>query len=1333
MVERLVLDLHTDGRMSVTEWPAGEVSPASAGDAGWLRRPLDDTARESLRWYLEDYLRSPFGAYGERGPHIARQLPGWGARMFSALLGTGPARDAYLRARERGGPLEILLRSASAPLLALPWELMTDPDRPVPLALDGVVVTRCPAGADPVRTVAAAGGSRLRVLVVTTRPDGPADAGHTTVALPLLRRPGASADPVEISVLRPPTLTGLAEALRGAREEDRPFQVVHFDGPGVLPVPAGPGFEAGAAIEAAWPRAARLPRAARGDGPRGVLVLEQPGGGTEPVPVRRVARLLAATGVPLVVLHSGRSGDPAGEAGAAAAAQLLEEGAGAVLTLPHGLRAAAAAEFTAAFHERLLAGDPVALAVAAGRRRLAEQDLRSSPKGPLPLADWLVPVLHRRAEVTFPALPVRPLAPAGHPGPDSDGTLDLAAVPPGPPRAAGTPDGTEDLAPVGEFVGRDGLLLDLDAATRSHRVVVLHGAAGRGKTELAKAFGRWRLDTGAPDGPEAVIVHTSGPGTAAPGLAGVVDRIGHRLFAPEEFGPLAAAERLEAVEQALATRDLLLIWDDVDALAAPPGPAPDRAVPGSGADEEEERAALRAFLERLARRGRSAAVLTGRGHQDWLGPVPRRIEVSGLLPEEAAEYAGHLLDPGPDTVRKRGLRVFGELLEWLDGHPLRMRLVLSSLGVHEPWQALDTLVRSRAGTDDPPGARPAGPADSPDAAADTALAVGTAYALARLGEADRRALAAVTLFHGTVDATGLALLSRQPLLPERFRDRGTEDWQRLLGLAAGLGLLTPADGGTAFLVHPAIAARLTLRWRAEEPGYSEQHEAAAQALLGAQVNFCLLLTRELRDGSAAFALTALALQRRTIGALLGRAVDQGLWPQALALVRPLSAHWDAHGPDAEARAWTDRIRAAVEAPGDGPPDADTPAGALWLSVVGADARRLLRAGRTGEADHALQEVHRAVDGRQPDQEQLDDLADGYQQLGRLAVDRGDFAAAEEWYLHALALLERLGDADGIALGHHQLGVIAHRLGRTDDAERRTRQALDGFERLGESRPAAGCRHLLGVLAQEEGRFEEAYLSYGRALASLGEPADPPLATELHHRLAAVAAELGRLAAAEKWGTEALALSEASGSLPDTARSHHQLGVLAAAQERFEEAEARHRKALEIRQDLGDRPGTAASQHQLGVVATRRGDLAGAETWFARALAVREELGDQAGVSVGYHQLGLTAQTGGRAADAEARYRKALDVSHRIGDTPGLVRTFGQFGLFAAEQGRPREAMEWLVRSITCFEEFPHPMTWPSAVNLRLLARDVGPRAVERAWRSVTGRRLPDAVRDHVGG
>src|SRR5271156_3403518 len=90
-------------------------------DAMPLTWPLDKDALEDLRWYLEDYLRAPFGVYEERGARVEDQLASWGQAVFSAVFGAGPPRDAYMQVRHRS--MELVFRSASAALLSLPWEL----------------------------------------------------------------------------------------------------------------------------------------------------------------------------------------------------------------------------------------------------------------------------------------------------------------------------------------------------------------------------------------------------------------------------------------------------------------------------------------------------------------------------------------------------------------------------------------------------------------------------------------------------------------------------------------------------------------------------------------------------------------------------------------------------------------------------------------------------------------------------------------------------------------------------------------------------------------------------------------------------------------------------------------------------------------------------------------------------------------------------------------------------------------------------------------------------------------------------------------------------------
>ena len=142
-----------------------------------------------------------------------------------------------------------------------------------------------------------------------------------------------------------------------------------------------------------------------GPAAEGVLAFEKPGGGSDEVAASKVAAVLKDAGVPVVVLNACQSGAVGKDVEAAVATRLLREGCAAVVAMAYSVYAVAAAEFMAVFYERLFAGDTVSAAVTAGRRRLFEKDGRPSPKGELPLADWLVPVHYLRREVSLPAGP----------------------------------------------------------------------------------------------------------------------------------------------------------------------------------------------------------------------------------------------------------------------------------------------------------------------------------------------------------------------------------------------------------------------------------------------------------------------------------------------------------------------------------------------------------------------------------------------------------------------------------------------------------------------------------------------------------------------------------------------------------------------------------------------------------------------------------------------------------------------------------------------------------------------------------------------------------------
>ncbi len=1158
---RLIVE-ETNGNVQVLLHPAGHYRAEPAGDPEPLEFPLSAAEREELRWYLEDYLVAPFAVYEERGQQIEGKLQGWGERLFGAVFGPGrPGRDAYIKARgaER---CELLIASSSPTFLGLPWELLRDPERATPLALDLAGFSRTMrAGAPAAET---RGGSRLRVLMVIARPGGRRDVAYRMIARPLLSRLEPVAGEVELEVLRPPTFARLKERLAEAAASEEPFHILHFDGHGAFGVERRGG----------GPDRHRY----QGASPQGYLLFETATGDRDEIRAEAPAPELADAKIPLLVFNACQSGMIEGgdRPEAAVATRLLRDGAAAVVAMGYTVYAVAAAEFMAAFYEALFAGRTVAQAVTEGRRQLHRADRRPSPKGLLPLDDWMVPVHYARREVSFPELRPKP-----RPTKLSLGE-SLAGMRPQAQRVEGVHEEGDLAAAGGVFFGRDAEFQELERALRVERVALLHGVGGSGKTELAKAFARWLQVSGGLDDPHLVFFHSFEPGVASFGLDGVIGSVGLRLFG-SEFVKLSADRRRHAVLHAIRQARMLLVWDNFETVHSLPDP---QGV--TQPLQEPERQLVAEFLTAVRREGRGGVIITSRSRELWLGgdDAVHRLEVGGLDPQDANEYAEALLATRPRAQERRKDRAYAELLAFLGGHPLSLRLILPQLNkVKDAGELLEAL---RGERDLPPGFEEgAGRLES--------LAACVHYSFRHLAPEHQERLPALALFEGVAHGAVLAMLSQTKGAPARFAGVVPEVWIKGLEACVAAGLLTGLGAGM-YRIHAALPQFLTALWK-ERAGaaFAEEQAAARIASVRAHAVLGAWLLQQIQGGSAETAFAVLEAERRTLGAAVATALEHELFEEAQAILQPLDELWDSRGLVEEARAWVDRCRERLEDEAGRPPDFDTPAGALWLFMVGSQANRLHRAGALAEAEAAYDEIRQTLEASASEAAK-GRLAVAYHQLGIVAQGRGDLAAAEGWYRRSLEIGEALGDRPGMAMSYGQLGNAALDRGDLAAAERSYRRSLEIFEALGDRPHMADSYHQLGMVAQDR----------------------------------------GDLAAAEGWYRRSLEIEEALGNRPGMATSYHQLGRVAQLRGDVDAAEDWYRRSLEITEALGNRPGMALTYAQLGLLAGERGDDGTALHWAVRCVALFAEFPHRSTGTGPRDLVRLTARLGWHALEESWR-------------------------------------------------------------------------------------------------
>ena len=182
----------------------------------------------------------------------------------------------------------------------------------------------------------------IRVLLLSPRPevtDDGQDVGyldHRISAMPLVQAmEHLGEDLVKVDILQPPTFPALQAALKRGKEEEDPYEIVHFDGHGVYDRQVG----------------------------LGALCFEDPHDSQKLG--KRLLQLVHATdlaaelreyGVPLIYLDACQTAQASEDPKASVAAKLLEEGVGSVVAMSHTVLVETARRFVEPFYQSLAEG-----------------------------------------------------------------------------------------------------------------------------------------------------------------------------------------------------------------------------------------------------------------------------------------------------------------------------------------------------------------------------------------------------------------------------------------------------------------------------------------------------------------------------------------------------------------------------------------------------------------------------------------------------------------------------------------------------------------------------------------------------------------------------------------------------------------------------------------------------------------------------------------------------------------------------------------------------------------------------------------------------------------
>ncbi|MGI5401146.1 tetratricopeptide repeat protein [Streptomyces sp. CA-135486] len=316
------------------------------------------------------------------------------------------------------------------------------------------------------------------------------------------------------------------------------------------------------------------------------------------------------------------------------------------------------------------------------------------------------------------------------------------------------------------------------------------------------------------------------------------------------------------------------------------------------------------------------------------------------------------------------------------------------------------------------------------------------------------------------------------------------------------------------------------------------------------------------------------------------------------------------------------------------------------------------------------------------------------ELGNLAYLQGDYDEARRLYEHSLEAFQRLGNQSGTATSYHQLGIIAQDQGDYDEARRLYQQSLDIEERLGNQAGAASSYGQLGNLAYDQGDYDEARRLYQQSLDTFQRLGDQAGTATVYHQLGMIAYLQGDYDQARRLYQQSLDTFQHLGNQASTATVYHQLGNLAYRQGDYDQARRLYQHSLDIKQRLGNQAGAATSYHQLGMIAQEQGDHDEARRLYQHSLDIKQRLGNQAGAATSYGQLGNLAHDLGDYDQARRLYQHSLDTFQRLGDQTGAATSHLLLGNLAQQEGSWEEAVSFHGKALMVFVRLqsPHAVT-----------------------------------------
>lgn len=368
--------------------------------------------------------------------------------------------------------------------------------------------------------------------------------------------------------------------------------------------------------------------------------------------------------------------------------------------------------------------------------------------------------------------------------------------------------------------------------------------------------------------------------------------------------------------------------------------------------------------------------------------------------------------------------------------------------------------------------------------------------------------------------------------------------------------------------------------------------------------------------------------------------------------------------NAAALDWCDRIGAWLE----GVPEGGRKE-RLGLRLMSCRLQVLKNIGRPAEIHdltaRGLEEAVRLGD--------LEAEADFVLSRGSNAIRGGSYEDAMRDISRSIGLFRALGRTDREVVARNWIIQGLIQKGRIDEALAACRENLGIAESSGSAYSVAECLSHTGMVLIQRGRLDEAEEMLLRAVEACRQTSNLARRAITLSSLGMVAGMKGDLQKAYDYLSDSVALSAEIGSRITEGTVLNNLGNVLVALDRKEEARTCWERALAIHRETGIEKSAAVSMANLGILAEDAGDLEQAAAMFASAVDIQRRVGNLSmAVNAECHLARIWIRRGDDPDAALEVYDRSRSEVERVGFGRALCTPVDELRKVLVERGVPGE-------------------------------------------------------------